>query len=107
MNNKIIGIVIGILILGIVIFSGMNNPEMSPSMLNVRDKFESTGLTNPEIIETTDYVDGYEFGPCNPGPNANTLDCLGRGDSHEVMTMHCASGWRSTNFGGDTHHICD
>ena len=31
MNNKIIGIAIGVLILGVVIFSGMNNPEMSKS----------------------------------------------------------------------------
>jgi len=57
MNNKIIGIVIGILILGIVIFSGMNNPEMSPSMLNVRDKFESTGLTNPDVIELDESIE--------------------------------------------------
>jgi len=50
MNNKIIGIVIGVLILGVVIFSGMNNPEMSPSMLDVKDKFKSTGPTFPEVM---------------------------------------------------------
>ena len=51
MNNKIIGIVIGVLILGVVIFSGMNNPEMSAPMgLDVRDKIKSTGLTNPEVM---------------------------------------------------------
>jgi len=106
MNNKIIGIVIGVSILGVVIFSGMNNPEMSPSMLNVRDKIKSTGLTNPEVIETNDYIDGYEFGPCNPGPNQNIIDCRGR-DSHEVMSLNCGSGWRSTSFEDGTHWICD
>ena len=28
MNNKIIGVVIGVLILGVVIFSGMNSSEV-------------------------------------------------------------------------------
>jgi hypothetical protein len=52
MDNKLIGIVIGVLILGVVIFSGINNPEMSKG-LNIQDKIKSTGLTNPEVIQTS------------------------------------------------------
>ena len=47
MNNKIIGIVIGVLILGVVIFAGMNNPQMSPPLK--MDQLRSTGPTFPSI----------------------------------------------------------
>ena len=64
MNNKIIGIVIGVLILGVVIFSGINMPEMSKSFdLDVQEKIRSTGLTNPEVIQTTGII-VYGHGGC-------------------------------------------
>ena len=64
MDNKIIGIVIGVLILGGVIFSGINNPELSaPMELNFKDKIGSTGLTNPEVIQTTGII-VYGHGGC-------------------------------------------
>ena len=88
MNNKIIGIVIGVLILGVVIFSGMNNPEMSPSMLNVRDKIKSTGLTNPETIPLDQVtIDGNE---CAGGTShgGNVLNCPGL-----CISATCEHGW--------------
>ncbi|MBT4835320.1 hypothetical protein HON86_01725 [Candidatus Woesearchaeota archaeon] len=100
MNNKIIGIVIGILILGIVIFSGMNNPEMSPSMLNVRDKFESTGLTNPDVIELDESIEdeGAECWPQNG--DYSRLNCptfTASCDSGTWMAEHGAHGGYSWN----------
>ncbi|MBT3417052.1 hypothetical protein HON86_00485 [Candidatus Woesearchaeota archaeon] len=54
MNNKIIGVVIGVLILGVVIFSGMNSSELSaPRELNLQDKIKSTGLTNAGTISVS------------------------------------------------------
>ena len=44
MNNKIMGIVSGVLSLGVVIFSGMTHPQMSPrSPPGGNDEFEVTG----------------------------------------------------------------
>ncbi|MBT4334457.1 hypothetical protein HOD61_01425 [archaeon] len=104
MNNKIIGIVLGILVLGVVIFTGMNDIQMSKNF-NVQDKIKSIKLIDPSVFGESDWVDGHEFGPGNPGPNENIIDCKGR-DSHEVMSLECATGWRSTDFNGETHWIC-
>ena len=106
MNNKIIGIVIGVLILGVVIFSGINSPELStPRGLNVPEKIKSTGLTNPEVMGVDDWVDGVEFGPCSPH-TSYTIDCRLL-DSHEVVQLQCVTSWRSVNFDDGTHWICD
>ena len=42
MNNKIIGIFIGVLVLGVVVVIGMNNPEMSMSVPG-GEEFETAG----------------------------------------------------------------
>ena len=51
MNNKIIGIVIGVLILGVVIFAGMNNPQMSPPRVS---KLFGDSIVPDEIVDVND-----------------------------------------------------
>ena len=105
MNNKIIGIVIGVLILGVVIFSGINSPELSPSMeLNFKDKIKSTGLTNPEVMPTSTAFayrqcpGGIEFIP-SPGIGGGPayLSCKDR--SGVAYTVECV-GYRRIELNG-------
>jgi hypothetical protein len=67
MDNKMAGIVIGVLILGVVIFSGINNPEMS-----MGNQFGSG-----EEIEVTDSTCMIECSYPAPLGSWDNADCEG------------------------------
>ncbi|MBT3416727.1 hypothetical protein HON86_00495 [Candidatus Woesearchaeota archaeon] len=96
MNNKIIGIILGVLILGVVIFSGMNNPEMSPSQLAIKGK--STGLTNPDVMpvgaaflnrDCPGGIDHVQQGDFHGG--GSELQCIGN-HGYPLNFDDCSSG---------------
>ena len=83
--KKNIAIIIAIIILAIVVYAGMSQPQLSPSyQLDIGKSGKGTYVAP----ETSDHVTVKDNGDCFVNPRApNELDC------GTAIVMTCSDGW--------------